>query len=72
MSSAVLPRSYLTDDSNTVVDWLKSWFLTVDHKRIAILYLLAINFFFLLGGLAATVVRIELITPQGDLMSHCR
>ena len=69
MSSAVLPRSYLTDDSNTVVDWLKSWFLTVDHKRIAILYLLAINFFFLLGGLAATVVRIELITPQGDLMS---
>lgn len=69
MSSATLPRNYLTDDSNTVVDWLKSWFLTVDHKRIAILYLLSINFFFLLGGLAATVIRIELITPQGDLMS---
>jgi cytochrome c oxidase subunit I len=69
MSSATLPRSYLTDDSTTVIDWLKSWFLTVDHKRIAILYLLSINFFFLLGGLAATVVRVELITPQGDLMS---
>lgn len=43
--------------------------LDVDHKRIAILYLLSINFFFLLGGLAATLVRIELVTPQGDLLS---
>src|SRR6187402_1424275 len=45
-----------------------SWLLTVDHKRIAILYLLAITFFFVIGGLAATVVRIELMTPQGDLV----
>ncbi|EFO79472.1 cytochrome c oxidase, subunit I [Oscillochloris trichoides DG-6] len=43
--------------------------LTVDHKRIAILYLLSINFFFLLGGLAASLVRVELVTPQGDLMT---
>ncbi len=48
--------------------WLKSWLLTVDHKRIAILYLISINFFFLLGGAAATGIRIELVAPQGDLM----
>lgn len=70
MSTLSLPQtSYIRDNSRTFTDWLKSWLLTVDHKRIAILYLLAINFFFLLGGLAATLVRVELITPQGDLMS---
>ncbi|MGB9738166.1 MAG: cytochrome c oxidase subunit I [Chloroflexus aggregans] len=70
MSTVSLPQtSYIRDTSRTFTDWLKSWLLTVDHKRIAILYLLSINFFFLLGGLAATLVRVELITPQGDLMS---
>ncbi|WP_322486822.1 cytochrome c oxidase subunit I [Chloroflexus sp.] len=70
MSTLSLPQSsYIRDNSRTFADWLKSWLLTVDHKRIAILYLLSINFFFLLGGLAATLVRVELITPQGDLMS---
>ncbi|WP_298815826.1 cytochrome c oxidase subunit I [Chloroflexus sp.] len=70
MSTISLPQSsYIRDNSRTFIDWLKSWLLTVDHKRIAILYLLSINFFFLLGGLAATLVRVELITPQGDLMS---
>jgi cytochrome c oxidase subunit 1 len=70
MATTALPRdTYLHDKTPTIWDWLKSWLLTVDHKRIAILYLLSINFFFLLGGLAATVVRLELVTPQGDLMT---
>jgi cytochrome c oxidase subunit 1 len=69
MSSVSIPRGYIHGNYRGVVDWMKSWFLTVDHKRIAILYLLAINFFFLLGGAAATFVRLELVTPQGDLMT---
>jgi cytochrome c oxidase subunit 1 len=69
MATTALPQGYLRDEATGAVAWLKSWLLTVDHKRIAILYLLSINFFFLLGGLAATVIRIELVTPQGDLMS---
>ncbi|NTU79495.1 MAG: cytochrome c oxidase subunit I [Chloroflexales bacterium] len=70
MATTALPQSgYLHDETPTIWSWLKSWFLTVDHKRIAILYLFAINVFFLLGGLAATLVRIELVTPQGDLLS---
>jgi cytochrome c oxidase subunit I len=48
---------------------LKSWLLTKDHKRIAILYLLAVSFFFLLGGLYAVAIRLELLTPKGDLVS---
>ena len=70
MATTALPQNtYLHDTSPTVWDWIRSWFFTVDHKRIAILYLLSINFFFLLGGLAASAVRLELVTPQGDLMS---
>ncbi len=47
---------------------LKSWFLTTDHKRIALLYLASITLFFFVGGAAATLMRLELMTPQGDLV----
>jgi cytochrome c oxidase subunit 1 len=47
---------------------LKSWFLTTDHKRIALLYLISITLFFFVGGIAATLMRLELATPQGDLV----
>jgi cytochrome c oxidase subunit I len=46
-----------------------SWLLTLDHKRIGILYLLGISFFFVLGGIAASLIRMELATPKGDLLS---
>jgi cytochrome c oxidase subunit 1 len=45
-----------------------SWLWTIDHKRIAILYLLSITFFFFLGGAAAVLFRLELMTPEGDLV----
>jgi cytochrome c oxidase subunit 1 len=47
---------------------LRSWLLTSDHKRIALLYLFSVTFFFFVGGFFATLVRLELVTPQGDLM----
>ena len=47
---------------------LKSWLLTTDHKRIAWLYLISVTFFFFIGGFFATLLRIELLTPQGDLV----
>ncbi|QQR74191.1 MAG: cytochrome c oxidase subunit I [Holophagales bacterium] len=46
---------------------LLSWLLTRDHKRIALLYLLSVTFFFAIGGLFAAGIRLELLTPQGDL-----
>ncbi|MGA1995605.1 MAG: cytochrome c oxidase subunit I [Bryobacteraceae bacterium] len=48
---------------------LKSWLLTKDHKRIALLYLATITLFFFIGGAFATLIRVELLTPQGDLVS---
>ncbi len=56
-------KNYLTNGWT----W-QSWLFTVDHKRIAILYLISISVFFLLGGIFAGLVRLELLTPQGDLM----
>jgi cytochrome c oxidase subunit 1 len=58
------PSTYL----NNGYGW-KSWLFTVDHKRIAILYLVSISFFFAVGGAFATMMRLELATPQGDLQS---
>src|SRR5262245_1843678 len=56
-------RHYLNDGYS-----VRSWLFTTDHKRIAILYLLSITFFFMVGGLAATIVRLDLATPQADLV----
>src|SRR5213594_1897918 len=47
---------------------VKSWLLTKDHKRIALLYLGAVSFFFFIGSLYAMAIRLELLTPQGDLV----
>jgi cytochrome c oxidase subunit I len=48
---------------------IRSWLLTTDHKRIALLYFASITFFFAIGGLAATLIRFELITPEATLGS---
>jgi cytochrome c oxidase subunit 1 len=47
---------------------IKSWLLTKDHKRIALLYLISITIFFALGGAYAIAIRLELLTPAGDLV----
>src|SRR6185437_2824222 len=64
MNSAALPKNYITEDFS-----IRSWLFTRDHKRIALMYMGAITFFFLIGGLAALVMRLELLTPQGDVVS---
>src|SRR5690348_15633332 len=47
---------------------ISSWLLTKDHKRIALLYLIWITFFFFIGGFFALLIRLELLTPAGDLV----
>ena len=59
-----------TPDSNYITadyGW-KSWLLTTDHKRIALLYLISITFFFFVGGAFAVLMRLELLTPGGDVV----
>jgi cytochrome c oxidase subunit I len=56
-------RNYLNADYS-----LKSWLFTTDHKRIALLYLVTITAFFFIGGFFAMLIRLELLTPAGDLV----
>jgi cytochrome c oxidase subunit 1 len=55
-----LTKNYLNDGQT-----IRSWFLTTDHKRIALLYLVSITLFFFLGATAAALIRIHLLSPNG-------
>jgi cytochrome c oxidase subunit 1 len=57
------PKNYLNADYG----W-RSWLFTLDHKRIALLYLVSITFFFVIGGMFAVLMRIHLVEPQGALV----
>lgn len=62
---SVIPQNnYLSNDYS-----LTSWLLTKDHKRIGILYMLATSFFFVIGGAMAALIRLNLLTPGGELVS---
>ncbi|HVO23502.1 MAG TPA: cytochrome c oxidase subunit I [Candidatus Margulisiibacteriota bacterium] len=62
---ATQPRTnYLNADYG-----VRSWLLTTDHKRIGLLYLASITVMFLLGGIFALLIRLELLTPGPDLVS---
>jgi cytochrome c oxidase subunit 1 len=47
----------------------RSWLLTTDHKRIGILYMVSITLMFLVGGVAATFMRITLLSPGGGVVA---
>ena len=57
-------RNYLNVDYGAL-----SWLLTKDHKRIGILYMISISVMFILGGFFALMMRLELLTPEGDLLT---
>src|SRR3989440_10350121 len=52
-----------------LVDKLHEWVTTVDHKRLGILYIIYALVFLLIGGIEATVIRIQLIRPHNDFVS---
>ncbi|MBV9496738.1 MAG: cbb3-type cytochrome c oxidase subunit I, partial [Acidobacteria bacterium] len=57
-------RHYLNEDYG-----IFSWLLTKDHKRIAILYMISVSLMFFVGGFFAFMLRLELLTPEGDLLT---
>jgi cytochrome c oxidase subunit I len=56
-------ETYLTQESS-----IASWLLTKDHKRIALLFFASVTVFFFVGGLAATLIRLNLVDPAGNLL----
>jgi len=63
-AGAVFPEKHYLNDGTTV----RSWLLTHDHKRIAILYLSSVIIALFLGGVFAMVLRLELLTPGPTLI----
>ncbi len=59
------PLDYLHDEHT-----LRSWFFTIDHKRLAILYLITITFFFIIGSVAAGLIRLALVEPNGQIFTN--
>lgn len=68
MSATTTPKesgtNYLNADHS-----LKSWLTTLDHKRIGLMYLIVVLIFFTVGGMMAALIRLELLTPRGDLLT---
>jgi cytochrome c oxidase subunit 1 len=58
------PVNYLNVNTSVA-----SWLFTKDHKRIAILYMVVVTIAFILGAIFAAGIRLELATPEGDLVS---
>src|SRR5919197_5847287 len=63
------PGEFARDNYLSVHHGVRSWLLTKDHKRIGLLYLFTILFFFLIASVAAALMRIELVTPQPKLVT---
>ncbi|MBA3287699.1 MAG: cytochrome c oxidase subunit I [Acidimicrobiia bacterium] len=47
----------------------RSWVFTVDHKRLGIMYGVAATFFFVVGGIEALLIRLQLAGPDGTVLS---
>jgi cytochrome c oxidase subunit 1 len=68
MSTAVAPMDRREHYLNAELG-IRSWLFTIDHKRIALLFLGGVTLFFFLGGWFAMLIRLELLTPAGDLVT---
>jgi len=69
MSAAVAEAPAATRVHYLNVDYgIRSWLLTTDHKRIALLYLGSITLMFFVGGALAVLMRLHLIDPAGALV----
>src|ERR1700723_3809973 len=69
MSTESIAWPSTTAESRPFVDQLHGWVTTVDHKRLGILYIVYALVFLLIGGLEATIMRIQLVRPHNDFVS---
>lgn len=69
MATTVAAPQYTTTRAEPSTTGLWSWLTTVDHKRIGVLYLVSALCFFVFGGLEAAVLRAQLATPNGTIVS---
>ena len=69
MSSDAMAIPSATTEARPWVEVVHEWVTTVDHKRLGILYIVYALIFLLVGGIEATIIRIQLIRPHNDFVS---
>ena len=69
MATLVAAPDYTTSHAEPGTTGIWSWLTTVDHKRIGALYLVSSLFFIVFGGLEAGLLRAQLATPNGKVLS---
>jgi cytochrome c oxidase subunit I len=69
MSSESIALTGVREPSRPFSDTLLSWVTTVDHKRLGILYIVYALLFLVIGGIEATIMRIQLIVPHNHFIS---
>jgi cytochrome c oxidase subunit 1 len=69
MVSKTIPLTVVRDASPPIGSVLHDWVVTVDHKKLGILYILYAVFFLVIGGIEATIMRIQLIVPHSTFVS---
>jgi cytochrome c oxidase subunit 1 len=69
MSSETIALTTVTQVDRPITERLHDWVVTVDHKRLGILYILYALVFLVIGGIEATIMRIQLIVPHNHFVS---
>jgi cytochrome c oxidase subunit 1 len=69
MSTESIAITGVREPSRAWGDVLTSWIITVDHKRLGILYIVYSLLFLVIGGIEATIMRIQLIVPLNNFVS---
>jgi cytochrome c oxidase subunit 1 len=69
MSSDTIALSTVGPDARPIGERLHDWIVTVDHKKLGIMYILYALFFFVVGGVEALIMRIQLIVPHNHFVS---
>ncbi|HWO31774.1 MAG TPA: cbb3-type cytochrome c oxidase subunit I, partial [Candidatus Acidoferrum sp.] len=69
MSSETIALSTVGPDARPIGERLHDWIVTVDHKRLGIMYILYSLVFFVVGGVEALIMRIQLIVPHNHFVS---
>jgi cytochrome c oxidase subunit I len=69
MSSDTIALNAVGEGSRPIGERLHDWVVTVDHKKLGIMYILYALFFFVVAGIEALIMRIQLIVPHNHFVS---
>jgi cytochrome c oxidase subunit 1 len=67
--SSAMPSGSDTATEKTVFDYIHSWLVTVDHKKLGMMYIMYGLLFLVIGGMEATLIRIQLAVPNNHFLS---